>query len=66
MCVCVGGVIPKPKLPELSSLFATHRLDMIKPPVKFNEYIPYGFGVTVRAQFLARTDGHGLRVVART
>ena len=39
----LARVLPQEtNLPELSSLFATHCLDMIKPSVEFHEYIPYG------------------------
>ena len=30
---------------ELSSLFMTHRLNVMHAPKKFHEYIPYGLGV---------------------
>ena len=36
-------IIQKPKMQELSSLFMTHRLNVMYAPVKFHEYIPYGF-----------------------
>ena len=39
----------KRKTQELSSLFMTHRLNVMHAPVKFHEYIPYGLG------FMART-----------
>ena len=29
---------------ELSSLFMTHHLNVMHAPIKFQEYIPYGFG----------------------
>ena len=35
-------IIQKPKMQELSSLFMTHRLNVMYAPVKFHEYIPYG------------------------
>ena len=41
----------KEKLPDLSSLFATHRFDMLSPAVKFHEYIQYGLGVIDRTRF---------------
>ena len=60
------GIISKPKYPELSSLFATHCLDMIKASVKFHEYSRYGLGVMARARMFithvhthVRTDGQG-------
>ena len=40
---------------ELSSLFMTHRLNVMHAPVKFHEYIPYGLGVM--AQTRSGTDG---------
>ena len=58
-----GGIIPKPKWPEFSSLFMTHRLDMIKSSLKSQEYIPYSLGVIAQTQFFfsmqACTDGQG-------
>ena len=45
-----GEIIQKPKMQELSSLFMTHRLNMMYAPVKFHEYIPYGFGVMARTR----------------
>ena len=38
-------IIQKPKMQELSSLFMTHRLNVMYASVKFHEYIPYGLGV---------------------
>ena len=35
-----GEIIQKPKMQELSSLFMTHRLNVMYAPVKFHEYIP--------------------------
>ena len=35
----------KPNKQELSSLFMTHRLNVIHAPVKFHKYIPFGLGV---------------------
>ena len=43
-------IIQKPKMQELSSLFMTHRLNVMYAPVKFHEYIPYGWTY-------GRTDG---------
>ena len=40
-----GKIIQKRKMQELSSLFMTHRLNVMHAPVKFHEYIPYGLGV---------------------
>ena len=44
---------------ELSSLFMTHRLNVMYAPVKFHEYIPYGLGVMARTRSgtYVRTDG---------
>ena len=38
---------------ELSSLFMTHRLNVMHAPIKFHEYIPYGLGVTAQANLAA-------------
>ena len=38
------------KMQELSSLFMTHRLNVMYAPVKFHEYIPYGLGVMARTR----------------
>ena len=46
-----GQIIQKPNKQELSSLFMTHRLNVMHAPVKFHKYIPYGLGVMA---------GHGL------
>ena len=35
-----GEIIQKPKMRELSSLFMTHRLNVMYTPVKFHEYAP--------------------------
>ena len=40
-----GKIIQKQKMQELSSLFMTHRINVMHAPVKFHEYIPYSFGV---------------------
>ena len=34
----------------LSSLFMTHRLNVMYAPVKFHEYFPYGLGVMARTR----------------
>ena len=44
-------IIKKTKKQELSSLFMTHRLNVMYAPVKFHEYIPYGLGVMARTRF---------------
>ena len=46
-----GGIIQKPKMQELSSLFMTHCLIVMYAPVKFHEYIPYSLGVMARTPF---------------
>ena len=52
-----GEIIKKPKMQELSSLFMTHRLIVMFAPVKFHEYILYGFGVMARTRkWDVRTD----------
>ena len=43
-------IIQKPKMQEFSSLFMTHRLNVMYAPVKFHEYIPYGLGVMARTR----------------
>ena len=40
-----GQIIQKPNKQELSSLFMTHRLNVMYAPVNFHKYIPYGLGV---------------------
>ena len=40
-----GEIIQKPKMQELSSLFMTHRINVMHALVKFHEYIPYSLGV---------------------
>ena len=44
------GKIQKPNMQELSSLFMTHRLNVMHAPVKLHEYIPYGLGVMARTR----------------
>ena len=46
-----GEIIQKAKMQELSSLFMTHRLNVMHAPVKFHEYILYGLGVIARTLF---------------
>ena len=46
-----GEIIQKPKMPELSSLFMTHRPIVMYAPVKFHEYIPYSLEVMARTPF---------------
>ena len=40
-----GKIIQKSNMQELSSLFMTHRLNVMHAPVKFHKYIPYSLGV---------------------
>ena len=40
-----GKIIQKQKTQELSSLFMTHRINVMHALVKFHEYIPYSLGV---------------------
>ena len=46
-----GKIIQKQKMQELSSLFMTHRLNVMHASIKFHEYIPYGLGVMARTRF---------------
>ena len=39
-----GKIIQKQKMQELSSLFMTHRINVVHALVKFHEYIPYSLG----------------------
>ena len=43
-----GKIIQKQKMQELSSLFMTHRINVMHAPVKLHEYIPYSLGVMAR------------------
>ena len=49
---------------EFSSLFMTHRLNVMHAPVKFHDYIPYDLGVMARTrsgtygQMDGQTDVH--------
>ena len=43
-----GKMIQKQKVQELSSLFMTHRINVMHALVKFHEYIPYSLGVMAR------------------
>ena len=45
-----GKIIQKQKMQELSSLFMTHRINVIHALVKFHEYIPYSLGVMARTR----------------
>ena len=46
-----GEIIQKQKMQELSSLFMTHRLNVMHAPIKFHVYIPYSLGVMARTRF---------------
>ena len=46
-----GEIIQKPKMQELASSFMKHHLNVMRAPVKFHEYIPYGLGVLTRTRF---------------
>ena len=46
-----GKIIQKQKMQELSSLFMTHRINVMHALVKFHEYIPYNLGVMARTPF---------------
>ena len=46
-----GEIIQKPKMQELSSLFMTHRINVMHALVKFHEYIPYSLGVMASTPF---------------
>ena len=46
-----GQIIQKPNKQELSSLFMTHRLNVMHATVKFHKHIPYGLGVMARTGF---------------
>ena len=43
-----GEIIQKRKMKELSSLFMTHRINVMHALVMFHEYIPYSLGVMAR------------------
>ena len=45
-----GKIIQKQKVQELSSLFMTHRINVMHALVKFHEYIPYSIGVMARTR----------------
>ena len=45
-----GQIIKKSNKQELSSLFMTHRLNVMHASVKFHKYIPYGLGVMARTR----------------
>ena len=43
-----GKIIQKQKMQALSSLFMTHRINVMHALVKFHEYIPYSLKVMAR------------------
>ena len=45
-----GKIIQKQKMQELSSLFLTHRINVMHALVKCQEYIPYSLGVMARTR----------------
>ena len=45
-----GKIIQKQKMQELSSLFMTHRINVMHALVKFHVYIPYSLGVMAWTQ----------------
>ena len=45
-----GKIIHKQKKQELSSLFMTHRINVMHALVKFHEYIPYSLEVMARTR----------------
>ena len=50
-----GKIIQKQKMQELTSLFMTHRINVMHALVKFHEYIPYSLGVMARTPLLYAT-----------
>ena len=46
-----GEIIQKPKTQELSSLFLTHRINVMHALLKIHESIPYSLGVMARTPF---------------
>ena len=57
-----GQIIQKSNKQELSSLFMTHRLNVMHAPVKFHKYIPYGLEDGPDTNWDGRTyvrDGQG-------
>ena len=45
-----GKLLQKQKMQGLSSLFMTHRINVMHALVKFHEYIPYSLGVMARTR----------------
>ena len=52
-----GKIIQKQKMQQLSSLFMTHRINVMHALVKFHEYIPYSLGVMARSSIQFRSYG---------
>ena len=46
-----GQIIHKPNKQELSSMFITHRLNVMHASVNFHKYIPYSLGVMAHTPF---------------
>ena len=46
-----GQLIHKPNKQELSSMFITHRLNIMHASANFHKYIPYGLGVMAHTWF---------------
>ena len=46
-----GQIIYKPNKQELSSMFITHRLNVMHASVNFHKYIPYGLEVMAHTWF---------------
>ena len=46
-----GKIIQKQKMQELSSMFMTHRINVMHAQVKFHEYTPYSLGVMAGTRF---------------
>ena len=61
-----GEIIQKPKMPELSSLFMTHRLNVMYAPVKFHIYIFHTVWELWPGHDMGRTDGRTDRRTGRT
>ena len=57
-----GKIIQKREMQELSSLFMTHRLNVMHAPVKFHEYIPYGLEVMARTGLTIYKTRTGLTI----
>ena len=47
-----GKIIQKQKMQEMSSLFMTHRINLMHALVRFHEYIPYSLGVMAPTRFI--------------